>query len=92
MSAPMSQPPPSAQPALPPGLPSAADAAATEAVLVEFQWLMAGDGHGVDLSRLQQDRAYARGCLALARGSTSPGLQQAADGVGRLLRVTVPMA
>lgn len=89
MSALMSQPP---VPALPPTPPADAATVATAAALADFQWQMAGDGHGVDLARLQQDRAYARGCLALARGSTSPDLQQAADAVGRLLRVIVPMA
>lgn len=60
--------------------------------LAEFRSLMAGDGHDVDISRLRLDRAYARGCLALARGSTAPELQAAADGLGHWLRVKVPSA
>lgn len=91
MHALMSQPSAPALPSPPPPSDGAA-AASHAAVLADFQRQMAGDGHGVDLDRLQQDRAYARGCLALARGSTSPGLQSAADTIGRLLRVTVPMA
>lgn len=62
------------------------------AALSEFRWLMAGDGHDVDIGRLRADRAYARGCLALARGSTAPELQAAADGLGQWLRVSVPRA
>ncbi len=62
------------------------------AALAEFRWLMAGDGHDVDTARLRHDRAYARGCLALARGSTAPELQAAADALGQWLRVSVPRA
>lgn len=62
------------------------------AALAEFRWLMAADGHEIDTDRLRQDRAYARGCLALARGSTAPELQQAADAMGQWLRVSVPRA
>ncbi|MEK8048784.1 hypothetical protein AACH10_00865 [Ideonella sp. DXS22W] len=62
------------------------------AALAEFRLLMAGDGHDVDLARLRLDRAYARGCLALARGSTAPGLQAAADALGQWLRVSVSRA
>jgi hypothetical protein len=51
--------------------------------LVDFKWLMATEGHRVDLDRLQADRAYARGCIALAAGSGSQWLRQAAQ---RLLR------
>ena len=45
--------------------------------------LMAAEGHRIDLGRLQSETAYARGCLALAGGSTSATLRQAA---GRLAR------
>ena len=47
--------------------------------LVDFKWLMVGEGHRVDLDRLQADPAYIRGCLALAAGSTSFTLRQAAE-------------
>jgi hypothetical protein len=64
-------------------LPSAA--AVPELIdLVDFKWLMATEGHRVDLDRLQSDRAYARGCIALAAGSGSQWLRHAAQ---RLLSV-----
>ena len=46
---------------------------------VDFKWLMVGEGHCVDLDRLQHDRAYHRGCLALAAGSRSATLRRAAE-------------
>ncbi|MDT7836337.1 hypothetical protein [Aquabacterium sp. OR-4] len=58
--------------------------------LSEFRWLMVGDGHDVDLDRLRHDRAYARGCLALARGSTTPALQGAAARLAPWLRARLP--
>ena len=50
---------------------------------IDFKWLMAAEGHRIDLGRLQSEIAYTRGCLALAAGSTSATLRQAA---GRLAR------
>jgi len=50
--------------------------------LVDFKWLMAGEGHRVDLARLQADAAYARGCLAVAGGSTTAALREAARRLG----------
>ena len=47
--------------------------------LVDFKWLMVGEGHRVDLDRLQTDQAYIRACLALAAGSASFTLRQAAE-------------
>ena len=55
---------------------------------VDFKWLMAGEGHRVDLDRLQRDPVYARGCLAVAGGSSSSTLRQAAD---RLARGLAPL-
>ncbi len=52
---------------------------------VDFKWLMAGEGHRIDLGRLQCEPAYARGCLALAGGSTSATLRQAATRLARSL-------
>ncbi len=46
---------------------------------VDFKWLMVGEGHCVDLDRLQHDRAYHRGCLALAAGSRSATLRRAGE-------------
>lgn len=52
---------------------------------VDFKWLMAGEGHRVDLDRLQREPAYSRGCLAVAGGSTSATLRRAADRLARAL-------
>jgi hypothetical protein len=52
---------------------------------VDFKWLMAGEGHCIDLDRLSQDHAYACGCLALARGSASATLRSAAARLAQLL-------
>ncbi len=46
--------------------------------LVDFKWLMVGEGHLVDLDRLCNDDCYARGCLALARHSRSSTLRASA--------------
>lgn len=45
--------------------------------LVDFKWLMAGEGHWVDVARLKIDRCYARSCLALAAGSRCGPLRDA---------------
>ena len=47
--------------------------------LVDFKWLMAGEGHRVSTDRLCQDRVYAKACLALASGSASPTLRHSAS-------------
>ena len=47
--------------------------------LVDFKWLMAGEGHRIDLDRLRGDSPYIRVCLALAAGSRSATLRQAAQ-------------
>jgi len=61
-------------------------AAAPELVeFVDFKWLMAGEGHPIDLDRLQAEPAYTRGCLALAGGSTSATLRRAADRLAHAL-------
>ena len=52
---------------------------------VDFKWLMAGDGHRIDLDRLRTEPAYTRGCLALAGGSTSATLRQASVRLARAL-------
>ena len=51
--------------------------------LVDFKWLMAGEGHRIDLDRLRGDSPYIRGCLALAAGSGSATLRQAAQRLSR---------
>jgi hypothetical protein len=57
---------------------------------VDFKWLMAGEGHRIDLTRLQRDRAYARGCLALAAGSGCAALRDAARRLDRQLKAEWP--
>jgi len=52
---------------------------------VDFKWLMAGEGHCIDLDRLREDRAYASGCLALACGSASATLRAAGARLARML-------
>ena len=59
---------------------------------VDFKWLMTGEGHRVDLDRLQCEPAYSRGCLALAGGSTSATLRRAADRLARTLAAGAPSA
>jgi hypothetical protein len=67
------------------------DAARPELVeFVDFKWLMAGEGHRIDLDRLQSEPAYIRGCLALAGGSTSATLRRAADRLARALGASRP--
>ena len=52
---------------------------------VDFKWLMAGEGHRIDLDRLRTEPAYTRSCLALAGGSTSATLRQAGARLARAL-------
>jgi hypothetical protein len=52
---------------------------------VGFKWLMAHEGHGVNVERLQQDADYARECLALADRSASPAVRAAAANLRALL-------
>ena len=59
--------------------------------LVDFKWLMAGAGHRIDLDRLRGDSPYLRGCLALAAGSRSATLRQAAQRLSRGLLVVGPV-
>ena len=59
---------------------ASAQAAAPELLdLVDFKWLMAGEGHRIDLDRLRGDSPYIRGCLALAAASRSVTLRLAAQ-------------
>ena len=44
--------------------------------LVSFKWLMAGQGWWINLSRLRQDRAYARLCAQAGLDSGQVLLQQ----------------
>ena len=46
--------------------------------IIDFKWLMAGDGHHVHVEHLQADPAYARHCLQLAAGSRIAALRETA--------------
>jgi len=46
--------------------------------IVDFKWLMAGDGVHVHVERLQSDRVYALEVLAAAARSTQQAVRQAA--------------
>ena len=57
---------------------------------VDFKWLMAGEGHTIDLDRLQCEAAYTRGCLALAGGSSSATLRRAAERLAGAMGISRP--
>ncbi|HWP20932.1 MAG TPA: hypothetical protein VNO84_17515 [Burkholderiaceae bacterium] len=46
--------------------------------LVDFKWLMAGQGWWVDLSRMQRDEDYARACIECALGTDCEPLRERA--------------
>lgn len=58
--------------------------------IVDFKWLMAGDGHRVHVERLQADRDYAGHCLALGAASHTPALREAAQRLAVALELTTP--
>ena len=45
---------------------------------VDFKWLLANEGHRVDVPRMQCDPSYAQRCLALALDSHSALLHRCA--------------
>jgi hypothetical protein len=53
--------------------------------IIDFKWLMAGDGHRVHVEQLQRDPAYARDCLALAATSRIQALREAGQRLSALL-------
>ena len=60
--------------ALPP-----AESGALELVdIIEFKWLMSGEGHRIHVERLQSDPVYARECLVLAARSPEAALREVA--------------
>ena len=56
--------------------------------IIDFKWLMAGEGHPVHVERLQSDTAYAARCLALAAASPNEALRTAALRLERLLALS----
>ena len=59
--------------------------------IIDFKWLMAGDGHRVHVEHLQTDRDYACACLALASGSRVKALRDTAARLARTLGVSLPV-
>lgn len=60
--------------------------------IIDFKWLMAGDGHRVHVERLQDDRAYATQCLALGAASHIPALRRSTQRLAALLGIELPCA
>ena len=58
--------------------------------IIDFKWLMAGDGHHVHVEHLQADRDYAQSCLVLAAGSRIAALRDTAARLARTLGLTLP--
>jgi hypothetical protein len=64
--------------------------AASLVEIIDFKWLMAGDGHRVHVEHLQTDRDYASACLALASGSREKALRDAAARLAGALGLVLP--
>ena len=58
--------------------------------VIDFKWLMAGDGHRVHVERLQVDRDYACGCLALGAASGIDVLRDSARRLASALQIVLP--
>jgi hypothetical protein len=58
--------------------------------IIDFKWLMAGDGHRVHVERLQADRAYADQCLALGAASNTAALRDTAQRLAATLGLALP--
>ena len=59
-------------------------------VIIDFKWLMAGEGVRVHVERLQCDRDYAAACLAQGAQSHIPALRDCAQHLASLLQVALP--
>ena len=59
-------------------------------VIIDFKWLMAGEGVRVHVERLQCDRDYAAVCLGQGAASHIPALRDCAQRLAHLLRITLP--
>jgi hypothetical protein len=57
--------------------------------IIDFKWLMAGDGHRVHVENLQTDRDYACACLALGIGSRVKTLRDTANRLACALGVVL---
>ena len=58
--------------------------------IIDFKWLMAGDGHRVHVERLQCDPAYACACLQQGATSKVPALRQCASRLAGVLHIALP--
>ena len=59
-------------------------------VIIDFKWLMAGEGVRVHVERLQGDRDYATLCLEQGAQSHIPALRDCARHLAGLLQITLP--
>lgn len=57
--------------------------------IIDFKWLMAGDGHRVHVERLQQDPAYACDCLRQGARSSIPALRACACRLAGRLKIAL---
>ncbi len=57
--------------------------------IIDFKWLMAGDGRRVHVERLQADPAYARDCLQQGADSQIPALRECASRLALVLHITL---
>jgi hypothetical protein len=60
--------------------------------IIDFKWLMAGDGHHVHVEHLQTDREYARRCLTVAASSRIGTLRATAQRLATTLGLVLPPA
>jgi hypothetical protein len=60
--------------------------------IIDFKWLMAGDGHRVHVEHLQNDREYARRCLTVAAASRIGTLRDTALRMACTLGLNLPAA
>ena len=65
---------------------SASEQASVDLVeIIDFKWLMSHEGHRVHVERMQNDRDYARECVARAAASPVAALRQSAARLTRVL-------
>ena len=60
--------------------------------IIDFKWLMAGEGHYVHVQRLQSEPDYARLCLLQGSVSRIGALRETARRLAVCLGVTLPAA
>ena len=58
--------------------------------IIDFKWLMAGNGHRVHVERLQLDREYAGQCLTQGAASHIPALRACAQRLARMWLIVLP--